>query len=61
MDGKIKAPPPARRMWLAGLEIFDIQPIPAAGASARNVNDFNVPSAIPRIGECAFSNDHAGR
>ena len=24
MDGKIKAPPPARRMWLVGLEIFGV-------------------------------------
>jgi len=24
MEGKIKAPPAAWRMWLAGLEIFDI-------------------------------------
>jgi hypothetical protein len=27
MDCKIKAPPPAGRMWLVGLEIFDIQPV----------------------------------
>ena len=33
MDGKIKAPPSAGRMWLVGLEIFDIQPIRPAGAS----------------------------
>ena len=51
MEGKIKAPPPAGRMWLVGLEIFDIQPIRPAGAFARNVNDFNAPSAIPGIGE----------
>ena len=24
MDGKIKAPPPAGRMWLVGLEIFGL-------------------------------------
>jgi type IV secretory pathway VirD2 relaxase len=52
-EGKIKAPPPAGRMWLVGLKIFDIQPIPPAGASARNANDFNVPSAIPGINEDA--------
>ena len=27
MDGKIKAPPAAGRMWLVGLEIFGIWPI----------------------------------
>jgi hypothetical protein len=26
MDGKIKAPPPAWRMWLVGLVIFGIRP-----------------------------------
>ena len=26
MDGKIKAPPSAGRMWLVGLEIFGIRP-----------------------------------
>ena len=34
MDGKIKAPPPAWRMYLVGLEIFDIRPMPPAGAFA---------------------------
>ena len=61
MDGKIKAPPPARRIWLVGLEIFDIQPMRSAGASARNVKSFNGPSAIPVIDECTLSNDHLGR
>jgi hypothetical protein len=32
MDGKIKAPPPALRMWLVVLQIFRIQPTRAAGA-----------------------------
>jgi hypothetical protein len=61
MDGKIKAPPPARRMWLVGLAIFDIQPIRPAGSSAGNINDFNAPSAIPGIGEGAPRHDDAGR
>jgi hypothetical protein len=61
MDGKIKAPPPAGRMCLVGLEIFDIQPIRPAGGFARNANDFNAPSAIPRIGESAPGHDNAGR
>ena len=59
MDGKIKAPPPAGRMWLVGLEIFGIQPTGPAGAFARNANDFNAPSAIPGIGEGAPRHDHA--
>jgi hypothetical protein len=46
MDGKIKAPPPARRMWLARLKIFGIWYTPPAGAYARNANDSNTPSAI---------------
>jgi len=61
MDGKIKAPPPAERMWLVGLEIFGIRAIQPAGAFHQNANDFNAPSAIPVIGECTLSNDHAGR
>ena len=32
-----------------------------AGAFARNTNDFNAPSAIPRIGESAPRHDDAGR
>ena len=32
-----------------------------AGAFARNTKIFNAPSAIPVIGECTPSNDHAGR
>ena len=61
MDRKIKAPPPAGRMWLVGLEIFGIQTVRPTGAFAENTNDSSSPSAIPAIGECALSNDHAGR
>ena len=61
MDGKIKAPPPAGRMWLVGLEIFGVWHTGPAGAFARNTKIFNAPSAIPVIGECTLSNDHAGR
>ena len=46
MDGKIKAPPPAGRMWLVVLEIFGVWHTGPAGAFARNINDFNAPSAI---------------
>ena len=61
MDGKIKAPPPAGRMGLVGLEIFDVWHIGPAGAFARNTKIFNAPSAISVIGECTLRNDHAGR
>jgi hypothetical protein len=61
MDGKIKAPPPAGRMGLVGLEIFGIRHTGPAGASARNAKIFNAPSAIPVIGECTLGNDHPGR
>jgi hypothetical protein len=61
MDGKIKAPPPAGRMWLLGLEIFDIQPIRPGGARAQKTCNLNAPSAIPGIGEGAASRDDAGR
>ena len=61
MDGKIKAPPPAGRMGLVGLEIFDIQSVRPAGAFARNANDLKAPSAIPRIGESTPGHDDAGR
>ena len=61
MDGKIKAPPPAGRISLVGLEIFGGWHTRPAGASARNTNDFNTTTAIPLIGECAPSHDHAGR
>jgi hypothetical protein len=59
MEGKIKAPPPAGRMWLVGLKIFGIQAIWLAGAFVRNANDFIVPSAIPAIGERAPRHDVA--
>jgi hypothetical protein len=61
MDGKIKAPPSAGRMWLVGLEIFGIQATRPAGAFHQIANDFKSRSAIPVIGECTLSNDHAGR
>ena len=55
MDGKIKAPPPAGRMWLVGLEIFGVWHTGPAGAFARNTKIFNAPSAIHVIGECTLS------
>ena len=61
MDGKIKAPPPAGRMWLVGLENFGILSTEPAGTFARNINDFNVSTAIPMIGECALSHDQPRR
>jgi hypothetical protein len=60
MDGKIKAPPPAGRMGLAGLEIFGVRHTGPAGDFPRNANVFNTSTAILGVGECAFSNDHAG-
>jgi hypothetical protein len=61
MDGKIKAPPSAGRMWLAGLEIFDSRPIQPAGAFHQNANEFKSPSAIQGICEDAPRHDDAGR
>ena len=61
MDGKIKAPPSAGRMWLVRLEIFAIQAIQPAGAFHQNANDFKSPSAISVIGESAPRHDDAGR
>jgi hypothetical protein len=61
MDGKIKAPPPAGRMWLAGSKIFGVWHTGPAGSFARNTNNCKPPSAIPVIGERILSNDHAGR
>jgi hypothetical protein len=61
MDGKIKAPPPAGRMWLAGSKIFGIRHTGPAGGFARSAKIFNAPSAIPVIGECTLGNDRAGR
>ena len=61
MDGKIKAPPPAGRMGLVGLEIFGIRTIRPAGAFHQNANDFNAPSAIPGVGEGVPRYDDAGR
>ena len=61
MDGKIKAPPPVGRIGLVGLEILGGWHTRPAGALARNTKVFNAPRAIPVIGECTLSNDHAGR
>jgi len=61
MDGKIKAPPSAGRMWLAGLEIVGIWHTQPAGAYARNANDSNAPSAIQGISEGAQGHDLTGR
>ena len=60
MDGKIKAPPPAGRMWLVGLEIFGVWHTGPAGAFSRNANDFNLTSAIHGIGSRS-DHDLAGR
>jgi hypothetical protein len=61
MDGKIKAPPSAGRMWLFGVEIFEVWHTGPAGTFARNTKIFNAPRAISVIGECPLRNDHAGR
>jgi hypothetical protein len=61
MDGKIKAPPPAGRMWLVGLEIFGIWVTRPAGAFARNTKVFKAATAIPAVGEWVPSHDDAGR
>ena len=47
MDGKIKAPPSAGRMWLVGLEIFGVWHTGPAGAFARNANDFQCAERHP--------------
>ena len=47
MDGKIKAPPPAGRMWLVGLEIFGVRPYRTCWRFRQKHQDFNAPSAIP--------------
>ena len=51
MDGKIKAPPPAGRMWLVGLEIFGVLAYRTCWRFRQKHQDFNAPSAIPVIGE----------
>ena len=61
MDGKIKAPPAGGRMWLVGLEILGILPSQAAGAFARNTNNFNVTSAIHGVRRARSIHDRAGR
>ena len=62
MDGKIKAPPAARRMGLVGLEIFGISAHPTLLALPPETSTISMaPSAIPGIGECAVSHDRAGR
>ena len=52
MDGKIKAPPSAGRMWLVGLEIFGIQP-PARWRFSPNRQRFKSRCAISVIGRGA--------
>ena len=61
MDGKIKAPPPAGRMWLDGLEIFGVRHTDHAGAVTANTNNFNSPSAIHGNGQNTLSHERAGR
>ena len=61
MDGKIKAPPPAGRKGLVGLEISAIRAMRRAGAFARNSKDFNPPIAIPGFGALRSGHDHTGR
>jgi hypothetical protein len=61
MDGKIKAPPSAGRMWLVGLEIFGIQATRPAGAFHQIANDFKSRSAISVIGRGAPRHDNARR
>jgi hypothetical protein len=58
-DGKIKAPPSARRMWLIGLGFSAIRATPLAGASRRTLNDFNIPSAIARVSRGGRHDDHS--
>ena len=45
-DGKIKAPPPARRMWLVLLGYLATPGNGLAGASVQRLKEFNAPSAI---------------
>lgn len=61
MDGKIKAPPSAGRKGLVGLEILDILAMRPAGVFARNSNEFNAPTAIPRFGAPRSGHDQTGR
>jgi hypothetical protein len=46
MDGKIKAPPPAGRMWLVVLELFGVWHTGPAGPFARNTKIFDAATAI---------------
>jgi hypothetical protein len=61
MDRKIKAPPPAARMGLVGLEIFGIRHTGPAGAFARNTKVFNAPTAIHQAGGIRSDHDLTGR
>jgi hypothetical protein len=61
MDGKIKAPPSAGRMYLVGLEIFGVWHTGSAGAFARNTKVFNAPTAIHRAGGTQSDHDLTGR
>jgi hypothetical protein len=46
MDGKGKAPPADGRILLVGLSFLGLSTIAPAGASARNLNDFNGSTAV---------------
>jgi hypothetical protein len=61
MDGKIKAPPSAGRMWLFGVDIFGAWHTRPAGAFAINTKVFNVPTAIRRAGGIRSDHDHPRR
>jgi hypothetical protein len=61
MDGKIKAPPPAGRIWLVGWEIFGVWHTGPAGAFAGNANDSNAVTAIRGIRRARCSHDEMGR
>jgi hypothetical protein len=61
MDCKIKAPPPAKRMGLVGLEIFGVWHTGPAGTFARNTKVFNAPSAIHQAGGTRSDHDLTGR
>jgi hypothetical protein len=51
VDGKVKAPPAVRRMWLVSLSFWDTSQSRPAGAPGRNLSDYNVPSAIACLAE----------
>ena len=49
MDGKIKAPPPAGRMWLVGLEIFGVWPVRTCWRFRLETPTISMPQA-PSLG-----------